>query len=360
MDTKPAVAVAMSGGVDSSVTAALLVEQGFSVIGIMLRLWNEIGADRFNRCCTPDAVSQARRVALILSIPFYVLDAKQAFYDNVVKPFIYDYTHNLTPNPCISCNRLIRWGFLLNYILASGADFLATGHYTRTVENSDRIFHLMRGVDPLKDQSYILHVLSQDQLAHTLFPLGKFRKTEVRLLAKQYNLPVVERPDSQDLCFVGAGDYRQFLDRHAPDSVQSGDIVDVHGEILGRHQGLPYYTIGQRRGLRIAAKDPVYVLEKDFINNRIIVGSREQSGHRGLIAGRINWIAGQPPASPFNGQVKIRYNARDIPALIEVMDEQRIKVQFDEPICDVTPGQAAVLYNGEECLGGGIIINHTQ
>jgi tRNA-specific 2-thiouridylase len=358
MSTQPVVAVAMSGGVDSSVTAALLVEQGYTVIGMMLRLWSEQDSERSNRCCTPDSMAMARRVASILSIPFYILDARQFFYDKVVNSFIHDYTHNLTPNPCIACNRLVRWNFLLNHALDAGADFLATGHYARLTQNSALSFQLLRGVDAAKDQSYVLHVLTQNQLNHAMFPLGEYTKPEVRQLAHKYNLPVAERPDSQDLCFVGVGgDYRSFLARHAPQALITGQIVDQKGELLGYHQGLPFYTIGQRKGLRISSLTPLYVLEKDFSKNTITVGPHDQSGSSHLTAKNVNWIAGTHPELPFNAQIKIRYKAHDIPCIVDNIDCSTIQVKFENPVRDITPGQAAVLYNGEVCLGGGIISN---
>jgi tRNA-uridine 2-sulfurtransferase len=358
MRTKPVVAVAMSGGVDSSVTAAILVEQGYPVIGMMLRLWSEQDSEHSNRCCTPESMGLARRVAAQLSIPFYVLDAKQYFYDVVVKPFILDYTHNLTPNPCITCNRFVRWEFLLSHALAAGADYLATGHYARITQNPDHTFQLLRGVDTSKDQSYVLHVLTQNQLKYAMFPLGEHTKSEVRQLAHEYNLPVAERPDSQDLCFVGAdGDYRQFLSRHAPDAFLPGQIVDQQGKVLGYHQGLAFFTIGQRKGLHLTSPMPLYVLEKDVHQNQLIVGQHEQSRKYYLIANDVNWIAGQPPSAPFAALIKIRYRAHDIPCVVEIVDGSSIQVKFENPVQDITPGQAAVLYNGEVCLGGGIISN---
>jgi tRNA-specific 2-thiouridylase len=361
MTSKPVVAVAMSGGVDSSVCAALLVERGFSVIGLMLRLWSEPDSDRSNRCCTPDSIAIARRVAATLSIPFYVLDAKQIFLDQVVKPFIYDYTHNLTPNPCIACNRYVRWGFLLSYARSVGAEFLVTGHYALLCHRHDQSIQLLRGVDVHKDQSYVLHVLRPDQLKHTMFPLGEYEKSEVRSLARLYNLPVADRPDSQDLCFVGAnGDYRQFLMRQAPSALHAGNIVDVQGKVLGRHQGLAFYTIGQRKGLEITSSAPLYVLEKDFSRNTLIVGTRDLSGHEWLLAGQVNWISGTPPASQFTAQVKIRYKGQDLPAMVEALEGGQVRIEFEKPVFDITPGQAAVIYNGDVCLGGGIIINRAQ
>jgi tRNA-specific 2-thiouridylase len=356
MSNNSVVAIAMSGGVDSSVAAALLVEQGYSVIGMMLRLWSDQDSERVNRCCTPDSMAQARRVASLLSIPFYVLDARQVFYDQVVNPFIYDYAHNLTPNPCIYCNRSVRWDFLFNHALTAGADFLATGHYARIHKGPSQPFQLHRGIDPAKDQSYVLHVLTQYQLQHALFPVGSYTKVEVRQLAHRYDLPVAERPESQDLCFVGAdGDYRQFLIRNAPETLVPGEIIDRQGNILGYHQGLANFTIGQRKGLRIASPTPLYVLQKDFSHNQIIVGPKNQSSRIILHAEKINWIAGKPPDSTQSTMVKIRYKAHDVPCNITDSDNAGFDLKFENPLCDITPGQAAVLYNGDVCLGGGII-----
>jgi tRNA-specific 2-thiouridylase len=356
MSTKPVVAIAMSGGVDSSVAAALLLEQGYSVIGMMLRLWSEQDSERVNRCCTPDSMALARRVASILSIPFYVLDARQIFFDSVVKSFIDGYTHNRTPNPCIPCNRFVRWDFLLNHALATGADYLATGHYARITQNSEHTFHLSRGVDPGKDQSYVLHVLTQTQLKHALFPLGGYVKHEVRQLAHKYNLPVADRPDSQDLCFIGAdGDYRHFLAHYAPQTQNPGLIMNQQGHVLGNHQGLAFFTIGQRKGLHISSPVPLYVLAKDIFRNVLIVGTRKESGSNQLVAEHANWIEGHPPTPPFNASVKIRYNAHDISGVVSIINADSFRIEFDNLVNDITPGQAVVIYNGDICLGGGII-----
>jgi tRNA-specific 2-thiouridylase len=303
-------------------------------------------------------MAMARRVAALLSIPFYVLDARQFFYDHVVRPFIFDYAHNLTPNPCLSCNRLVRWDYLLNHALASGATHLATGHYARIKSLDNQTFQLLRGIDTKKDQSYVLHILTQAQLQHTLLPLGEHTKPDVRLMARQYNLPVAEKEDSQDLCFIGeGGDYRRFLTRHASETLVAGPIIDINGDLLGYHQGLPFFTIGQRKGLGIAAPVPMYVLDKDPEQNALIVGSKEQLGRTSLTAVQMSWIAGKSPKTPFEASVKIRYKARDVRCMVTDIQGDKIHLQFDSPIRDVTPGQAAVLYNGEVCLGGGMITN---
>ena len=353
MDPKKVV-VAMSGGVDSSVVAALLVEQGYDVTGMMLRLWSEPGSEAENRCCAPDAMALARRVAAKLSIPFYVIDARQAFREIVVQSFINGYTHNTTPNPCLTCNRHLRWDFLLQRALASGADHLATGHYARLQATPNGV-QLLRAVDQHKDQSYVLHALNQAQLQHTSFPLGTYTKPEVRTLARKFNLPVAERPDSQDLCFLGASDYHAFLVRHAPAAANPGPILDQHGAQLGTHQGLAFYTIGQRKGLRIAAPHPLYVLQKDASRNALIIGPAEELGQAELVAVNPHWISGQAPEGPFRAQVKIRYKARLESGLVTPQPSGSFHIRFDSPLRDITHGQAAVLYDGETCLGGGTI-----
>jgi tRNA-specific 2-thiouridylase len=355
MSNRKRVVVAMSGGVDSSVAAALLQQQGYEVIGMMMRLWSEPGSEVTNRCCTPDAMALARRVSAQLGIPFYAIDAQDVFRENVVQYFIDGYTQGITPNPCLVCNRQIRWEFLLNRALALGAEAMATGHYTRLSRVGQGPVQLLKAVDPAKDQSYVLHVLTQAQLVHALFPLGGYTKPQVRQLAREFNLPVAERAESQDLCFLGRGDYRSFLLRHAPVAETQGPILTQDGKVLGEHQGLSAYTIGQRKGLGIAASEPLFVLRKEPERNALIVGRHEELGRQELEAARINWIAGQPPAQSFRGQVKIRYKAQEAPASLTLLNEQRVAVRFDAPLRDITPGQAAVFYDGEVCLGGGII-----
>lgn len=346
----------MSGGVDSSVAAALLVEAGYHVIGIMLRLWSESGHETDNRCCTPDSMALARRVASALSIPFYALDAKQVHYETAVKTFIDGYAQGFTPNPCIACNYRVRWGFLLDQTISLGASFLATGHYARIRSDNDAPLSLLRAVDLSKDQSYVLYKLNQDQLSHTLFPLGEMTKSEVREKARSLGLPVAERSESQDLCFLSGGDYRDFLARLAPKTKNSGPILDIQGNLLGRHDGLAYYTIGQRKGLKITAAEPLYVIKKDLPLNALIVGTKAELGSTKLFVENVNWIAGSPPETPIRARVKIRYRAEPVWAEIFPMKGHRCEVHFDQPLRDITPGQAAVFYAGEVCLGGGLIM----
>ena len=350
------VAVAMSGGVDSSVAAALLVDAGHDVIGIMLRLWSERGKESSNRCCTPDAMAMARRVAAKLDIPFYVIDAQEQFFTTVVNYFINGYAQGITPNPCLQCNKHIRWELLLNQALAFGAEHIATGHYARIQYNkiTDR-YQLLRSVDKAKDQSYVLHVLNQEQLSHSLLPIGGYTKVQVRNLALQYSLPVSQRPDSQDLCFLAGDDYRNFLQRHETSVTQPGPIITRSGAQLGVHHGLKNYTLGQRKGLGIAAPEPFYVIEKDLQKNALIVGTVGARNQQALNLREINWISGELPPDPFRGEVKIRYRSPDALATITPLPNHQAKVEFDTPQRDVTPGQAGVIYQGDLCIGGGII-----
>ena len=360
------VVVAMSGGVDSSVAAALLKEQGYDVIGMMLRLWSEPGREDSNRCCTPDSMAQARRVAAKLDIPFYVIDAKDVFHDTVVQYFLDGYARGETPNPCLICNRQIRWTFLLNHALALDADFMATGHYVR-IRKEERHLHrtqvqvensqLLRAVDRSKDQSYILHVLTQNKLKHALFPVGDYAKPEIRQIAEKYGMSTATRKDSQDLCFLAGEDYRNFLKRHAAEGLQEGEIVSPDGRVLGRHNGLANYTIGQRKGLGVASSVPLYVITKQAAANTLVVGTLEQLGSRELTARDVNWVSGEPPRESFRAEVKIRYTAKEAEAVVTPMNNgEQVQVQFDAPQRDITAGQAAVFYQGDVMVGGGIIV----
>lgn len=345
--------IAMSGGVDSSVAAALLTEAGHDVIGVMMGLWSDPSCE--NLCCTSEAMNIARDIAHILNIPFHTIDSKIPFRERVVQYFINSYKSGETPNPCVACNRWFRWNKLFEKGADLGATYVASGHYARIQKDAGGNARLLRGVDPNKDQSYVLHGLSQSQLKNIIYPLGEYTKPQIREIARHYKLPVADRPDSQDLCFVGREGYRDFLVRHAPEIVNPGPIVTTQGKELGQHQGLAFYTTGQRKGLRIAADQPYYVLSKDIGQNALIIGTLDELGRDELIAENLNWISGQAPQQAFRAFVNIRYKARDVWGLVIPLDDGRVQVKFEKPLRDITPGQAAVFYDGEICLGGGII-----
>jgi len=350
------VVVALSGGVDSSVAAALLKEQGYDVMGMMLRLWSEPGKEESNRCCTPDSMAQARRVAAKLDIPFYVIDARDVFRETVVQYFLDGYARGETPNPCLICNRQIRWTFLLDHALALGADYMATGHHVRIGNDERGKRALLRAVDRSKDQSYVLHVLTQEKLAKALFPVGDYPKTEIRAIAGKYGLPTASRKDSQDLCFLAGEDYRNFLQRHAVEILKPGEILTRDGRSVGQHNGLANYTIGQRKGLGGTSPVPLYVLGKDSGTNTLIVGTQEELGSRELTARDVNWISGETPPGAFRAEVKIRYTAQEAEAWVTPIGGEQAQVRFDAPQRDITAGQAAVFFDGDLLIGGGIIV----
>jgi len=340
----------MSGGVDSSVAAALLVEQGFDVTGVMLHLW----AEEENRCCSPRAVEDARAVAQQLGIDFHLVDYEAEFQACVVRYFVAEYSQGRTPNPCLACNRQIRFGRLLDHVQAMGADLMATGHYARIAE-IDGNLRLQKGVDPGKDQSYVLYMLGQEELRRLMFPVGFYTKTQIRDMARRRGLPVADKDESMEICFVTDDDYRRFLREHAPNAVQAGPILDTSGRKIGQHQGLPYYTVGQRRGLGIAAPEALYVLRLDVEHNALIVGAARELGRRTLRADDVSYISGEPPKGSVRVQAKIRYRAVLADATWTPLEEKQATVSFDEPLRDITPGQAVVAYQGDLVLGGGII-----
>jgi tRNA-specific 2-thiouridylase len=331
----------------------LLVEKGYEVFGVMMRLWS-ISPKRPNRCCTPKDVEISRGVAARLGVPFHELDVKALFKQNVVDAFTDAYTHGITPNPCLICNRLIRWGFLLEHVQEMGASLLATGHYAR-IEKKETEYRLLRGKDRTKDQSYVLSMLQQGDLARSYFPLGELSKEEVRQLARRFNLPVAAKPDSQDLCFVPDGDYRSFLRHETLHLPPPGPIVDVHGTQLGTHAGLSNYTIGQRRGIGISAPEALYVIEKQIESNTLVVGERSMLGRKSFTTEPVNWISGYPPDPSIPLIVRVRYKATEVPATIDTQEDGSVVVHLTKTVADITPGQSAVFYSGEICLGGGII-----
>ena len=349
------VVVAMSGGVDSSMAAALLVEQGYEVIGVMMRLWAEKGqGGSTNRCCSIEAIEDARRVCSALGIPFYLVNYEREFKAEVVDPFIAEYARGRTPNPCLACNRRIKFDLLLRRALDMGARYLATGHYAK-VRRANGHYQLLKGRDREKDQSYVLYMLGQEELRHLLLPLGDYTKEQVRAMARERGLPVAEKVESQDLCFLTDNDYRRFLQVHAPEAIRPGPIFDTSGRIIGEHKGLPFYTIGQREGMGIAAPEALYVMEIDVTRNALVVGTKAELGRRELIATEVNYVSGRVPQEPLEITAKIRYKAIESEALLAPLDDGRARVTFARPQRDITPGQGVVFYQGEVVLGGGII-----
>ena len=381
------IVVAMSGGVDSSVAAALLKEEGHEVIGMMLRLWSEPGIYdddgvvrvAQNKCCSLESVDDARRVARKLDIPFYLINVEQEFKAHVVDYFYQEYVAGRTPNPCLTCNRHIRFTLLLNRARSLDAEYLATGHYVRT--DTDPLTgkrRLRRGLDREKDQSYVLHVLNQKQLSHACFPLGPYTKSQVRAMAAERGMTVASKPESQEICFVAQDDYRGFIDRYAmaladktPASAgttnlengliqlpKPGPIVDLSGKYLGRHRGLAYYTIGQRKGLGITWSEPLHVLKIDSEQNTLIVGPAKELEKTSCTVSKMHYISGETPSKPFNALARIRYKAPEQEAVVIPLEGQRAHITFSHPQRAITPGQAAVFYGGEdgdEVLCGGII-----
>jgi tRNA-specific 2-thiouridylase len=343
----------MSGGVDSSVAAALLVEAGHQVVGITLKQWEDVDGNLPTAgCCTVGDAEDARRVAAQLDIPYYVLDYVAEFRRAVVEPFGSGYLAGRTPNPCVECNRTVRFKALLERTAELGADMLATGHYARVGRHPGG-FQLKRGIDPGKDQSYVLYMLTQEQLSHIQLPVGELTKREVREYAARLSLRTAAKPDSQEICFVGAGNYRDFLAEHFPETARPGPIVDMSGARVGSHPGTAGFTIGQRRGLGVALQEPKYVVEIDSDNSTIVIGDRPDLVAAGCVVENVSFVAGQPPADEAV-DVKVRYRSRPVPARLAA-EGDRWRVMFDDPQAAVAPGQAAVFYHDDVVVGGGTI-----
>jgi tRNA-specific 2-thiouridylase len=342
----------MSGGVDSSVTAALLKEQGFDVIGVTMRLWD--GPATGSGCCGVDDASDARRVADRLGIPFYALNYAEAFREKVVDNFVDEYLAGRTPNPCARCNQFIKFDRLLEQARDLGADFLATGHYARIDDDGGRP-RLRTGLDGGKDQSYFLAVTPAEQLGAIRFPVGNMGKDEVRRLAERYELITANKPESQDICFVGGSAAEFIAGQGSGPGLAPGEIVDRAGNVLGEHKGAAYYTVGQRRGLHLAAGRPMYVVEVDTANNRVVVGEADEVYHGEMTVSDLNWFAEPLPDAGRKVAVKVRYAGKPVAARVEPLGLERARVVFDEPVRAVTPGQVAAFYDGDEVLGGAWI-----
>ena len=348
------VVVAMSGGVDSAVAAGLLARQGYDVIGITMRLWtldDPSAPPSKRRCCSVEDVDDARQAADAIGIPHYVLNMEREFQDRVVDYFVAEYGRGRTPNPCLACNEHVKFRALLDRAVALEADFLATGHYAR-IEGDAAGRRLLRAVDGNKDQSYVLYTLGQAELARTLFPLGALTKPEVRALAAEMRLPVAEKPDSADICFVPEGDYRAFVRERLPRT--DGVTLDRSGAVVARHDGIDGFTIGQRKGLGVALGERRFVTEIDAERNVVTLGSEDDLMSSALVAEAVNWIGARPDA-PLRAETKIRYRTPAAAATVTPIDGGRVRVAFDRPQRAVTPGQAAVFYDGDVVLGGGTI-----
>ncbi len=344
----------MSGGVDSSVVAAMLKKQGFDVIGVFMKNWSEDFADY--GCTWAQDSEDARKVAQVLDIPFYVWNFEKEYYDKVVEYFLKEYQAGRTPNPDVMCNSEIKFKVFLEKALSLGADFVATGHYARIkYQKTDNSYHLLKGVDPSKDQSYFLYTLKQEQLAKALFPLGDLKKSEVREMARKFKLPNAEKKDSQGICFIGKIDVREFLKAHL--KAKKGEIVTTSGQAVGRHIGLPYYTIGQRQGIGLGGSGPYYVVDKDMKKNVLVVTNDKDDKElwkKKFAVSDLSWTSSKPKF-PLHTDVTIRYHHPDYSALIEAKGSDKLIISFDSPQRAITVGQAAVFYQSDELLGGGVI-----
>ena len=351
------VLIAMSGGVDSSVAAFLMKEQGCQCIGATMKLFHneDIGVKRTKTCCSLEDVEDARSVAFRLGIPYYVFNFSDDFKGQVIDRFIAAYERGATPNPCIDCNRYLKFERLYERARILGCDAIVTGHYARIEQENGR-WLLKKSLDESKDQSYVLYSLTQEQLAHTRLPLGAMHKSETRRIAEEQGFYNADKPDSQDICFVPNGDYAGFIARFTGHDCSAGDFVDEEGHVLGRHKGIVHYTVGQRKGLGIAADAPLYVKQIDAASNRVVLSGNESLFSRELTANDFNWIAYDVPPRELRASARVRYHQREQAATVTVLGDGRVHLVFDEPQRASTPGQAVVLYDGDSVLGGGTIL----
>jgi tRNA-specific 2-thiouridylase len=350
------IVVAMSGGVDSSVAAALLNDAGHDVVGLSMQLYDQTKDGHSGSCCTLDDLHDARRTAAALDIPHYIVNYQSSFNKHVVQNFVSEYAAGRTPIPCVHCNGELKFSHLLDRATALNTEAVATGHYAQVDHDANSgIYRLRRGVDRGKDQSYFLFSLNQAQLARAAFPVGSLNKTQVRSYARDRNLPVADKPDSQELCFIAKGNHANFIETHAATPLHQGNILDESGRILGQHDGVHHFTVGQRKGLKIASSGRLYVTAIDAKSCSVTVGNRKDLESSTLTASTVNWISGAPPKKPLRVTAQIRHRHAEAPAVVHAQEGGRAAVRFDNPQLAVTPGQAVVFYDADEVLGGGWI-----
>jgi len=353
------VMLGMSGGVDSSVAAAILLQQGYEVIGVTLQIWQDMDEETKKSeggCCSLSAVDDARRVANKLGIPYYVLNFKDIFNKTVIEYFKEEYFKGRTPNPCIACNRHVKWQAMLDKAVSMGIDYIATGHYAKVMYDAVSNRHILKkSVTDKKDQTYALYNLTQEQLSRTLLPVGDYPKDKIREMAKEMGLSVASKPDSQEICFINDNDYGRFLSENSDKKIVPGKFVDTSGNVLGDHKGIVHYTVGQRKGLGMTFGKPMFVVALDVKNNRVVLGDDSDVFSNSLVASDLNFISIEKPVDGMRVGAKIRYSAKESPATIHVLDNDKIKVTFDVPQRAITPGQAVVFYDGDAVVGGGTI-----